>query len=189
MLRSNRVSTYAVCAVYTLLLLPLWACDDTSDTLTAPGAAPNNYFSLANYFGQEADRLQQNNLQIVKTVSRNGESEKKQIQVTDWRDEFALFIDADINKPAWQNSYRVDSTGSSLTYTSIDPKLRTKEVRVEKSDTGTVTHIQVTNHVSNMLYQTDEQLDYYADSLYRINKQQKVRVIGESQYTIVGEWQ
>src|SRR5690606_2904214 len=114
--------------------------------------------------------------------------ERKKIHVADWKSEFALFIDADINKPAWQNNYRVDSTGSSVTYTPIDSTLRAKEIRIEKTDSGTVTHVRVINQVSNMLYQTNEQLDYYVDSLYRITKQQHVLVIGESHYTVTGEW-
>ncbi len=146
------------------------------------------YFSLADYFGQEAMRLQELNPDIIKTVAKNGEGERKEIRGLDWQKEFALFIDADINKPAWQNSYRVDSTESSLTYKSIDPKLRTAEITVEKYGDGAVKHIHIVNSVSNMLYQTEETLDYYPDSLYRIDKQQQVQVIGESRYTVTGEW-
>lgn len=179
----NKVLTYLTSAV---LLLPAWSCSNTENTSTIQRTAP--YFSLADYFGEEAERLQQNNPKIAKTVSKNGEQEEKRTQVTDWKDEFALFIDADINKPAWQNSYQVDSTGSSVTYTSTDPTLRTQEIHVERSKTGKVSHIRIINQASNMLYQTDEKLDYYVDSLYRIDKQQHVRIIGESHYTVTGAW-
>lgn len=123
-----------------------------------------------------------------KTVAKDDAEEQKNIRVADWKKEFTLFIDADINKPAWQSSYRVDSTGSAVTYTSTDSTLRTKEIHIAKSDEGTVTHIRVINQVNNMLYQTNEQLDYYVDSLYRISKQQDVRIIGKSHYTVTGEW-
>ncbi|MEC3880414.1 hypothetical protein [Parapedobacter sp. 10938] len=146
------------------------------------------YFSLADYFHQEATRLQQHNPEIIKTVAKDGTEEQKAVRVADWKKEFTLFIDADINKPAWQNSYRVSRDGLTVTYTSIDSTLRTKEIRVEKSNAGTVTQIHVTNQVRNMLYTTKEQLDYYVDSLYRITKQQQVRVIGKSHYTVTGEW-
>jgi len=170
----------------TVLLMTLSSCSDSERVSNALHTAP--YFSLAEYFEKEAARLQQHNPEIIKTAAKNGEDERKKIHVADWKSEFALFIDADINKPAWQNSYRVDSTGSSVTYTPIDSTLRTKEIRIEKTDSGTVTHVRVINQVSNMLYQTNEQLDYYVDSLYRITKQQHVLVIGESHYTVTGEW-
>lgn len=172
---------------YTVLALSTWSCNGPDSAASALHTTP--YFSLADFFSEEATKLQQSNPEIIKTVSKNSEQEEKKIQVADWRSEFALFIDADINKPAWRNSYQVDRVGSSVIYTSTDPTLRTKEIRVETSPTGTVEHIRITNQVSNMLYQTDEQLDYYVDSLYRIEKRQQVRIIGESHYTITGEWQ
>lgn len=173
----------------TVLLLSSLSCnspDNGEATAAATRAAP--YFSLADYFGREAARLQQINPEIEKTVSKNGDEEQKKIRVANWNEEFSLFIDADINKPAWLNSYQVDSTGTSITYTSTDSTLRTKAIRLEKSETGAVTHIRVTNRVDNMLYQTDEQLDYYVDSLYRIIKVQQVRILGKSHYTVTGEW-
>lgn len=157
------------------------------DPVRAVSRAP--YFSLADYFSQEATRLQQLNPAIVKTVAKNGEQERKEIHVIDWQKELALFIDADINKPAWQNSYRADSTETSVTYKSIDPKLRTAEITVETQEDGSIKHIHIVNKVSNMLYQTDEALDYYPDSLYRITKQQHVWVMGDSDYTVTGHWQ
>lgn len=167
-------------------LLALSGCSNPDNLPNSVQTQP--YFSLADYFGKEAVRLQQLNPEITKTVTKNGEEERKNIKVTDWEKEFALFIDADINKPAWRNSYRVDSAGSSMTYTSTDSALRTKEIYIEKSDLGAISYIRVTNRVSNALYQTDEQLAYYVDSLYRITKQQHVQIIGESHYTVTGEW-
>ena len=171
----------------TMVLFMLSSCGSAPESVsTALQSTP--YFSLADYFEKEAARLQQQDPEINKTVAKDDEEERKNIHVADWNKEFSLFIDADINKPAWQNSYRVDSAGLSVTYTSTDSALRTKQIRVEKSDTGAVTHIHVTSEVSNMLYQTYEQLDYYVDSLYRITKRQHVRIIGKSHYTVTGEW-
>ena len=171
----------------TLVLLAVSSCgtstERTSTTLQSPP-----YFSLADYFGKEATRLQQQRPRISKTVMKNDAEEQQHIYVADWNKEFALFIEADINKPAWQNSYLVDSVGLSVTYTSVDSALRTAEILVERSETGAVTHIHVTSRVSNMLYQSNEQLDYYVDSLYRITKTQDVRFIGKSHYTVTGEW-
>ncbi|MGK6353216.1 hypothetical protein [Parapedobacter sp. DT-150] len=145
------------------------------------------YFSLENYFRQEAERLDRQAPQIHKTVSKNGEAESRDIRIDDWQKELALFSDADINKPAWQGSYQRDSTHSTLTYTRIDPALRTERIIVEKHTDGTVKHIHVTNRVDNMLYNTLEELDYYPDSLYRISKQQQVRIIGKTDYTVIGQ--
>lgn len=184
MRRLNISFTYG--AVVLILALSACSSDNTGNPQTATHSLP--YFSLAGYFEKEAVRLQQQNPEISKTVAKDGEEEQKNIHVADWEKEFALFIDADINKPAWQNSYRVDSIGFSITYTSTDSTLRTKEIYVEKSASDNVKHIRITNRVDNMLYQTNEQLDYYVDSLYQISKQQQVRIIGKSHYAVTGKW-
>jgi len=160
------------------------SCSRRSDTPSTGHA--ESYFSLADYFSKEATRLQQFAPTVAKTVTKNGEAEHRMLRIDNWQNELALFIDSDINKPAWQNSYRVDSTATSVTYTSRDPELRTERIIVEKRPDGTVNHIRVVNRVSNMLYQTEERLDYHPDSAYQLVKRQWVRFIGESHYTISG---
>lgn len=184
MLRRNQLVTACfACAI------SIWgiSCSSPSEVQAVNHATP--YFSLEDYFRSEAARLQQLAPTITKTVSKNGETEQRSIRIDDWLDELALFIDSDINKPAWQNSYRIDSTKTSVTYTSLDRKLRTGQITVEKRPDGTIKHIGVANRVDNMLFQTNEQLDYYPDSLYSIIRQQQVRIIGESQYTVTGTTQ
>ncbi|WP_090603126.1 hypothetical protein [Parapedobacter koreensis] len=149
-------------------------------------SSQNVYFSLGDYFTQEADRLQQRAPDIAKTVSKNGETESRDTRIGNWKNELELFIDSDINKPAWQHSYRIDSTATSLTYTSLDPALRTEQIRIEKDANDDINRIHIVNRVNNMLYQTNEQLDYYPDSLYRIIRKQQVRIIGASSYTVNG---
>ncbi len=180
------------------ILVVCSACAITS-AATSCGSIPDNkaqterpgpYFSLENYFQQEASRLQQHAPQVFKTVTKDGSTEQRNIQIADWNNELALFIDSDINKADWRNSYKIDSTQTSVLYTSLDRSLRTKKITIEKyADNGVVKYIGVTNQTRNMLYQTDEQLDYYPDSLYRISKRQSVRIIGESNYTITGTFQ
>lgn len=164
------------------------SCTPSNNAKPISGTA-TPYFSLQDYFLRETDRLTTSAPMVDKTVSRNGISEKKRVQIDDWKNELALFIDADINKPAWRNSYRIDTAKRSLIYTSVDPQLRTQKITIERQQSGKVTHITIHNRTGNMLYQTAEQLDYYPDSLYRINKRQQIRFIGDSQYLVMGALQ
>ncbi len=183
---TQRSRIVCICSLTASLLVTGLACTSTSDKIPASEIPGDPYFDLNRYFDEEAMRLQKLKPTIAKTVSKNDASESKSVQIEDWKDELGLFIDSDINKPAWRGRYRIDSTKHSLTYTSVDPELRTQQITIEKQIDGTIKHIAIVNRISNMLYQTEEQLDYYPDSLYRINRQQSVRVIGESQYAIVG---
>ncbi len=177
------------CVVYAsyALLLSVMSCTGTgqvSDARTVTDSPA--YFSLAKYFDSEAQRLHLRNRLVTKTVSKNGERESHAIRIGNWQNELALFIDSEINKPAWRASYRVDSLDDRITYTSLDSTLRTQRITVETKADGSVKRISVHNRVANMLYRSDERLDYHPDSLYRIDKHQRVRVIGTSRYTVSG---
>lgn len=172
-----------VCFICVLIILAV-SCSPADDAGNPAQAGP--YFSLEDFFSTEISRLQQRLPEIAKTVTKNGETETHDLQIKNWRNELALFIDSDINKSAWQHSYQIDSTANIVRYSSLDPALRTQQIVIEKDSTGAVTHVTIRNEVNNTLYQSNEQLDYYPDSLYRINKKQHIVVIGENTYTITG---
>lgn len=160
------------------------SCTDGEPAATAQTG--RSYFSLETYFKAEAARLQKLSRPISKTVNKNGQQETHTVQIGKWENELMLFIESDINKAAWQQSYQIDSTENTVVYRSRDPELRTREITVKRLNNGAISHISIQNGVENMLYESDEQLDYYPDSLYRIGKKQHVAVIGENTYTVTG---
>jgi len=165
-------------------LAALVSCSDGAAGHVATQGAP--FFQLDSFFRKETDRLTALAPTVTKTVARNGEQETKRVVISDWKSELALFAESDINKPAWRASYQADSaTDGSIVYTSTDPTLRTQEIRIEKhADGKKIKHIAITNRNRNMLYQSEEQLDYFPDSLYEITKFQSVRFLGDSRYRI-----
>ena len=44
----------------------------------------------------------------------------------------------------------------------------------------------IVNHTKNMLYENTEKLSYFPDSLYLIQKKQRVRLLGTDTYRISG---
>ncbi|MXV51352.1 hypothetical protein GS399_10260 [Pedobacter sp. HMF7647] len=147
----------------------------------------DTYFDLAGYFSREAERLSRLNPDILKTVSRNGEQEQKKLRVTNWKNELELFELSDINKPAWRDSYSVKQSGSSVSYLSNDPKLRTREIKIDFDDAKKVKHILIVNKSDNALYTSDETLNYFPDSAYSIDKRQHVVLIGNNDYLVQGK--
>jgi hypothetical protein len=143
------------------------------------------FFSLKNYFEKEAQRLTSEQPVILKEVKRNSLTEIKEIKIQDWEKEFGLFIESDINKLSWKDSYQETSHQDTLFYKSKDPKLRTQEIFIIKKN-DRIKEISINNVVNNYLYKSYERLVYYPDSLYQINKQQEVIVIGTNDYHISG---
>jgi hypothetical protein len=145
------------------------------------------YFDLKGYFTADTARLRKLDPAITKTVTHNGVTETKKVHIKNWGSELSLFIQSDINKPAWRDSYTVQKSGGIEIYRTKDPALKTREVMVKK-DGDKVKWIAIFNSSKNILYQTREKLSYFPDSLYIIQKYQKVRLLGANTYTIKGSF-
>lgn len=157
------------------------ACSSTSDE-----QAPKQlyFFDLAGYFKTQATVLPQQ--AILKTVSKNGIPETKNIVIKDWNQELQLFIQSDINKAAWKDSYRKDSTENILHYVAIDTALRVRSIRIA-FENDVPNEVIIHTQSKNVLYHTTEDLTYIPDSLYQITKHQKVILLGLNDYQITGK--
>ena len=145
------------------------------------------YFDLKSYFQNLADSLNRNQKTIHKIVAKNGVKEEKNIQVTDWKNEFALFIDADINKSAWQDSYTKDSTANNIIYKAKDEDLKTRSISIYLTK-GKPKQIIIKTKVDNLLYHSEENLTYNDGLSYQIKKHQKVILLGLNDYLIEGKF-
>jgi hypothetical protein len=120
-----------------------------------------------------------------KMVYHNGIKETKDVHINNWGVELSLFSQSDINKPAWRNSYIIEKGDNIEIYRANDPDLKTREIIIKKEG-GKVKWILISNSTKNQLYQTKEKLSYFPDSIYIIQKYQKVRLLGANTYYIKG---
>ncbi len=145
-----------------------------------------SYFNLNTYFSNEANKLTKANFEVIKTVSRNGETEVKKLKIENWPQELSLFSESDINKPSWKNSYKTTVSGDFTIYKALEPDLKTQEIIIKKHRQQIV-YLMIFNVAKNKLFQTKEKLTYYPDSLYIIRRKQFVRFLGENNYLIEGK--
>jgi hypothetical protein len=165
-----------------ILAACLQAC--TSDNGQVQG--PLKYFDLKGFFESDVRRLNKLNVKVVKTVTHNNDVETKTVQIADWRRELDLFTAADINRPAWKDSYTIIDEDNTLIYRAKYPELKVREILIKK-EKGQVKWILIFNKApKNILYETAEKLSYFPDSLYMIEKVQKVRLMGSNVYKIRG---
>ncbi|MDB5007254.1 MAG: hypothetical protein JWP45_1647 [Mucilaginibacter sp.] len=143
------------------------------------------YFDIKRYFNGDISRLKKLNKSVFKTVTINGVTESKKIKIDNWEQELNLFTGSDINSPAWKNSYTITDNDEFLIYKAKDPGLKMREMIIRR-DKEQVKWILIFNSTKNMLYQTTEKLSYFPDSLYLIEKTQRVRLIGTNTYKIQG---
>jgi len=177
----KRQSLFA-CSI--ILLLGIASCKRDSN---ATGNTTSKFFDIKGYFEADSARLTQSNPLITKTVIHNKIPETKKVHITNWGTELSLFIQSDINKPAWKDSYDTNASGDFLIYSAKDPSLKTQKIIVKKEN-GKVKWIMIINHTKNILYDNLEKLSYFPDSLYLIQKRQRVRILGTDNYKISGSF-
>ena len=171
-----------------LIATPLLVC-----TLNACQPAPIAtkqavaFFDIGNYFKTEASKLASSHVAVNKMVSHNGQTQVKMVQIANWERELRLFIQSDINKPAWRDKYRTTYHGDTTLYHTTDKALHTQAISIVFKNKS-VQCIFIKNQTSNALYQTTEDLVYQAGKSYQINLQQKVILLGTNYYAIKGSF-
>ncbi|MEO6499800.1 MAG: hypothetical protein ABIN95_12325 [Mucilaginibacter sp.] len=148
--------------------------------------ATGKYFDLKAYFKADSARLSKLPQPILKTVTHNGVTESKKVRIDNWARELNLFSESDINKPAWRDSYQTQQTDHTLIYLATDTTLKTREIIINKKKDGLVQYIAIYNYTKNLLYDTREKLTYIPDSIYKIEKTQHVKLLGNNKYVIIG---
>lgn len=159
-------------------LLLILSCKQ-ADTVVYSG----NYFDLKGYLEKQELRLK--GALVDKTVSKNSDTERRQMKIRNWSSELSLFSASDINKPAWKDSYKKTTSANKIIYVALEPKLRTRSIEIIKQG-NQVKSIVIINRSDNTLYSSAEHLEYFPDSLYRIEKKQNVILIGTNNYTVTG---
>ncbi|WP_406823542.1 hypothetical protein [Pedobacter sp. KACC 23697] len=144
------------------------------------------YFDIKGYFEKEISRLQKLNPIVNKTVSVNGAVESKSSKIADWSKELAIFVNADINKTSWKGSFKTKKQNGVDIYTSDHKKIPIKKISITwKDKKADIIEIIIDN--KNILYRSQDTLTYCPDSLYSIKKQQKIRLLKDKKYSVIGK--
>jgi hypothetical protein len=162
------------------ILLFVLGCDTATDEQQKNASS---YFDIKGYFEKEAGRLTKVSPEVRKTVGINGSYETKTLKIADWKRELSSISNADINKASWRGAFRIIRSENKVTYRSDDRKVPVKELCVFYRD-NVVSGFLVLIKNSNALYTSTDSLIYYPDSLYRIIKNQQIKLLSEKNYEI-----
>jgi hypothetical protein len=112
MMLPNYIS-YLKIALMTVGISIFCSSCDTSEQ--GDRAANNVYYDLKGFVDTQIEFLELQSPTVNKTVVSNGEKELLSTKDVNWKRELELFIQADINKPAYGKSYTI-VTSDSLQY-------------------------------------------------------------------------
>ncbi len=159
---------------YVLILISLlMSCN--SDTKTEK---INRYYDLKGLIAKQTERLLTEKPLVIKTITMSDTSETQSTQAIDWTKEFEFFNQTDLNKPAYINSYQVDSSAMGVKYTlKENEKLSVKYLSISRvGEEGVAVEALVSN--DNYLYETERHLklslnanqvtDYQIDGFQKI---------------------
>ena len=161
--------------VFFIINIFLSACNEVA-TPTKQGDKPNIFFDLKGFFQKEKARLEKINA-FKKIVSINGVSEEKMLDKLDFENELSIFIASDINRPAWSDKYKIDSTFTAtsqlqkITYTALDNSLKTKMLTVDFQN-NQASKIAIEKSTDNTIAQSKQSLSYHIDKGYTIQSEQ-----------------
>lgn len=149
---------------------------------------PTRFFDLKTYFEGEIARLKAQDPAVKKEIEINGKTEVQTQEAIDFEKEFAIFVRADINKPAWRNKYKVDSVMEanqllSLQYTAIDSSLKTRTLTIEFKQ-AEVERISIFNKTDSPFIKTEQRLTFEPDRGYHIRNSQVLSLTKDSELSI-----
>lgn len=145
--------------------------------------------SLDSFFNAEIEKLTKANPIVEKTVIKDSDQEVKSLQISNWQNELSGFIAADITKNADPNLYSFKEEDCLTIYQAKDPQLAIQYLAVERDLSGKIQQVVIERKVDNSLYSSNEKLTYNVDSIYEIEKNQDILILGKSHYKILGKFQ
>ena len=116
------------------------------------------YFDLKGLIESQIKTLNKQKPMVQKTILMSEKSESQLVKTIDWAKELELFIQMDLNKPAFIQSYQVDSSSMSVNYKLKNTeKLPVKYLIISRiGENGISIEALVSNE--NYLYQTERHL-------------------------------
>ncbi|TAE22987.1 MAG: hypothetical protein EAZ91_22930 [Cytophagales bacterium] len=141
-----------------LLLCALSACGPTT-----PQTAPKPvYFDVAGYVKDQIGTLEKAKPTVTKQALISGKTNNQTTSTIDWAKELELFLQADINKPAFRTSYAVarpDSLTYEYTLKPSEEKLTVRALTIQlDADTQKPVRIEALLKTENPLYTSERHL-------------------------------
>lgn len=143
------------------------------------------FIDLPSFFKTEIDSLQLAKPLIVKTVVKDTIREQKEIQIKDWNIELSSFVSIDLNKPVYRGYIQKDSSNYTVNYKFTNPDLDINRIKIIYNNQTPIS-IEISRKTDNLLYSTEEELYYSKGDKYKVQKNQKVFLLGSNFYAIEG---
>jgi hypothetical protein len=145
--------------VFLLLLLGLVACAPEEKQ-----AALNQYFDIDTFVKKQMAQLDSLHPMVEKKVLAGQQEEAKQLTTINWAKELDLFVQADLNKSAYRNSYLIEKPTPRLVIYRAKPgeAIPVKYLKIElDSLEGRLENVEALITSENYLYHSEKKLSLH----------------------------
>lgn len=167
--------------LFITLLVTFSCCQNTSPL------PEKKYFSIHDFLVSEIHRLKNDKTTLIKTIRQNNKSETVKLNLPDWENELKPFFEADIDKPAWKNTYSCDSavndSGSNVMYQALHPKAPVRQLQITYLENQIAT-VVISFEKSNSWFTLKQELIYWSGKGYSIKSNQKMSLSDPASYEI-----
>jgi hypothetical protein len=151
------------------------------------------YYDLPTFITKQANNLQTKNQRVRKHVTKDGHSHIIERGDIEWTEELDLFLESDINRPAWRGEFKVDTIKLEreyvITYKTENKQIPVKNVVVTiDRETRQCLKLTVDRRTQNFLYQSDQSLYYTTGEGYMMKGKLSVSYLFDSEYSIDSEF-
>jgi hypothetical protein len=176
-----------------LLLIPFLMIGCKSDVIRsneeqAQIDGPTTFFSLTKLVQQEAKKMNQQHCSAYKIVLIKDTKESKQQTKIDWNKELRPISMADINKTAWETSFKVDTilntTGYTVKYSTASAKIPIKLLVVQFDSLQNPTKIIVERTSKNLFFESSQHIEYQPGIGFKADGNQKVIGLNNEHFNI-----
>lgn len=184
-----KIYDFRMFLAFLVLAVLLSACQPGSEQAESTvEEAPSVFFDIKGYFAKAQKQLNQAQPAVTKKVAINGESEEKQLDSLNFKQELEVFIQSDINRPDWVDKYRIDSVLQSnklteLHYQALDDKLRTRQIDIFFNNSQ-VSKIFIENGGTNIVAGSEQELTYIPGQGYTIKSRQYTALSKDKELSI-----
>lgn len=148
-------------AALTILLASLFGCETGQENTKTPKA----YYDLKGFIESQIVLLKSDKPSVSKNMEISGNSENRTSRDIDWNRELELFVQADINKPAYSKSYRIEHPDTLTVVYTLKPgeslPVRFLKISQDKAS-GNPTMIQASLFSANKLYESQKDIELHA---------------------------
>lgn len=149
------------------------------------------FYPWEKYLTAQIDSLAKHPEAVHKTILLDGKKEEKRLKEMDWKQEWAMFLHADLNKPAAATSYDNLSEDGFVWYSlKANESLPVKKLYIQLDALDRPAKVEIEIDEKNFLFETHKKLHMnFTDGrvqTYSIEGSQQMRWMSPTHYSLMG---